>query len=100
MKHIILSADAQWGVFLVPDEVAENLHSYCMEFCTSWLPSSPNAKKYRTKEGLVYTELDFIAYLNTWKFPDQISKRIENLGWMHKQRQVPQEYQQCAQFHF
>lgn len=32
MKEVILSADGDSIVYLVPDEVADNLIEYCMEF--------------------------------------------------------------------
>lgn len=37
MKEIILSADGDSIVYLVPDAVADNLEKYCLEFCEVWL---------------------------------------------------------------
>lgn len=48
MKRILLSADGEISVFNVPDEVADNLEQYCLEFCRDWLYKSPDAKKYRS----------------------------------------------------
>ncbi len=32
MKNVLLSADSEISVFNVPDEVADNLEKYCLEF--------------------------------------------------------------------
>lgn len=32
MRNILLSADNEISVFSVPDEVADNLEEYCLEF--------------------------------------------------------------------
>ncbi len=37
MKEVILSADGDSIVYLVPDAVADNLEDYCLEFCSNWL---------------------------------------------------------------
>ena len=62
-----LSADGEISVFSVPDEVADHLEKYCLEFCCHWLYESPDAEKYRVKMGnmigVCYTEKDFIEYL-------------------------------------
>ena len=36
MKSILLSADNEISVFSVPNEVADNLEQYCLEFCCNW----------------------------------------------------------------
>lgn len=51
MKYIILSADGGSILYSVPDPVAENLKSYCLEFCINWLKSSKGAEKYRIGGG-------------------------------------------------
>ena len=33
MKNVLLSADGDISVFSVPDEVADHLEKYCLEFC-------------------------------------------------------------------
>ena len=45
MKYVLLSADSETSVYLVPDEVASNLRKYCIYFCDTWLKQSPNAKR-------------------------------------------------------
>ena len=65
MKHIIISADGDSMVYLVPDEVADQLDKYCLSFCDTWLHTSPDAEPYRTGSIVSYDEKDFIKYLNT-----------------------------------
>ena len=43
---------------------------------------------------------DFIEYLNKWLFPNQISKFVENIGWISKNSQIPQKYKDCPMFNF
>ena len=59
MKEIILSADGDSVLYLVPDAVAENLEEYCLKFCSDWLWNSPEAEKYRVGNAVCYTEADF-----------------------------------------
>ena len=80
MKEVILSADGDCCIYCVPDVVAENLKKYCVNFCDKWLWSSPYAKKYHTKEGVCYTEEDFIEYLNKYIFPNEQSYLVKVLG--------------------
>ena len=100
MKEIILSADGDSIIYLVPDDVAENLKEYCLEFCSDWLWNSPDAKKYRVDNGVCYTVADFIDYLNTYIFPDYKSKMIKNLGWTDLGENLPEEYKDYPYFNF
>lgn len=100
MKNVILSADGDSIVYSVPDQVADNLNNYCIQFCDSWLRTSPNAKKYRAKGVICYSESDFIEYLNTWIFPDVPSKFIKNIGWINSIDSLPKEYRNCPLFNF
>lgn len=95
MKEIILSADGDFNVYLVPDEVACDLEKYCMEFCGDWIWNSPDAKHLRKPEGACYTEEDFIEYLNKYIFLSQESIFVKNLGC-----RIPFEYQKHPQFNF
>ena len=81
MKKVILSADGDSIIYLVPDIVADNLEKYCIEFCDDWLWHSPQAAKYRMGAGVCYSEADFIDYLNKYKFPNEKSETVKNLGW-------------------
>lgn len=100
MKYILLSADSDTSVYLVPDEVADNLRKYCIDFCDKWLHQSPYAKKYRIGGGVCYTEEDFIEYLNTWIFPDKPSVLIETIGWINSKADIPEKYKEYERFNF
>ena len=100
MKEVILSADGDSVVYLVPDPVAEDLDEYCMEFCTRWMQTSPHAARYRTTHGFCYNEGDFVGYLNEFVFPQEKSVFVKNLGWIGHERELPEEYQNCPRFNF
>ncbi len=100
MKNVVLSADSERIVYSVPNEVADNLEQYCLEFCNKWLFTSPSAEKYRINGGVCYNESDFIEYLNTWIFPNQQSIFIKNLGWIEFDKSLPKEYKDCPEFNF
>ena len=101
MKKVILSADSDRYIYLVPDQVADNLSEYCLYFCNDWLRNSPDAKKYHKRhetEGFdyyEYTEADFIDYLNNFVFPEEQSKVVENLGF-----HIPDKYIDLPEFNF
>ena len=94
MKSVLLSADSEINVFSVPDEVADNLEKYCLEFC-HWLHESPDAAKYRVKLGSVvgacYSEKDFIDYLNKY-ICDEQSVLIAILTDVFGEDSLPKEY--------
>ena len=100
MKKVILSADGDSVIYSVPDEVADNLKKFCMEFCGKCLYTSPNVKKYRTEQGVCFNEADFIEYLNKYIFPDQISTLVKNLGWTELGANLPEEYRGYPYFNF
>lgn len=100
MKEVILSADGDSILYLVPDVVAENLEEYCLEFCSNWLRNSPDAEKYRKGGFLCYSESDFIDYLNNHIFPDCESKMIKNLGWTDFGENLPVEYKEHPYYNF
>ncbi len=100
MKEVILSADGDSVLYLVPDDVAENLEEYCLKFCSDWLWNSPDAEKYRVGTGVCYTEADFIAYLNAYVFPECESKMIKNLGWTDLGMNLPEEYRNHPCYNF
>ena len=100
MKKVILSADGNSIVYLVPDDVADNLEEYCLEFCSNWLRYSPDAEKYRKDGILCYTERDFIDYLNAYVFPECESKIVENLGWTNLGDNLPERYKNYPYFNF
>ncbi len=100
MKYVLISADNSPSVYFVPDVVADNLRSYCIEFCDKWLHDSPYAEKYRTNGGVCYDETDFIEYLNTWIFPNEKSVLIEKLDWVQSKRKIPKKYRKYEWFNF
>lgn len=100
MKEIIISADGDSMVYLVPDEVADNLRKYCIFFCEKWMKTSPNDKKYKINGVWCFTELDFIDYLNEFAFPEQKSVFVKNLGWTDLGENLPAEYKNHPYFNF
>jgi len=96
MKNIVISADGESKVYSVPDEVADNLTKYCIDFI-GWLRDSPDAKNYRIDGLLRYNEDDFIEYLNAWIFPNEKSMFVKNLGWVDL---LPPPYTDCPEFNF
>lgn len=99
MKEVILSADGDSYVYLVPDVVAENLREYCIEF-DNWLSDSPDAKKYRTKRGICFNQEDFIDYLNQYIFPEQQSAFVKNFGETSEGQNLPKKYKSHPYFNF
>ena len=108
MKYVLLSADNCPSVYSVPDIVADNLGTYCDEFCCQWLWESPHAAEYRVVEpedpagwpAVCYCEKDFIKYLNEWIFPEQPSTLIETLDGVETNTDVPEKYKGCEWFNF
>ena len=100
MREVILSADGDSIVYLVPKEVAIDLSKYCIEFCDKWMKTSPKAKKYKRKGGYCYNEADFIVYLNQYIFPEKKSRFVKNLGWTDLGKHLPMEYQGHPYFNF
>lgn len=103
MKNVLLSADSEISVFSVPDEVADNLEEYCLEFSGRWLHEGPDAAKYRVKLGSVagvcYTEKDFIKYLNQY-ICDEQSVLIATLTDVFGEDALPEEYTGLPYFNF
>ena len=100
MKEVIISADGDSIVYLVPNEVAANLRKYCIDFCDKWMKTSPHAKKYRINGGYCYNEADFIEYLNNYVFPEKKSVFVKNLGWTNLGNNLPAEYKNHPYFNF
>lgn len=102
MKEVILSNDSKANIYLVPDDVAENLDKYCCDFAVNWLWKSPHAAKYRKeKRGqtvAVYAASDFIDYLNEWVFPNQQSFLVKELGCNFYE--IPEEYKDYPHYNF
>jgi len=99
LKYVLLSADNCPSVYSVPEAVADNLKSYCLEF-EYWLQESPHAAAYRRGGGVCFNEEDFVKYLNEWIFQEQPSLLIETLDWIDSDADVPQKYKDCKRFNF
>lgn len=103
MKNVLLSADSEISVYTVPDEVADNLAKYCLEFCGDWLHNSPEAARYRVKigntTGVCYTEKDFIDYLNNYVCSER-STLIKTLDGVYDCDELPEEYAGLPYFNF
>ena len=102
MREVILSSDGEAMLCLVPDAVAENLEDYCRAFAENWLWRSPHARKYhrvlRGVDGVVFTEADFIDYLNRWAFPGELSRIVRGLGCPFYD--IPEDYRSLPHFNF
>ena len=102
MKEVILSADDKAKIYSVPNDVAQNLEAYCLEFCTNWIWKNPKGAKllkiHKGQKVAVYNTTDFIEYLNDWIFPNQHSELIEELEFYNYE--LPEEYKEYPQFNF
>ena len=102
MREILLSADGDISLYLVPDEAAENLREYCLEFC-EWLHKSPDAKQFYFKTGkksyVYYPEEAFIEYLNKYVF-DERSRYIKTLKRIRSDYSLPKKYKDLPYFNF
>ena len=102
MKHLILSADGDRMVYLVPDDVADHTGKYVRLFY-SWMKVSRQAKHLRRKMGAqigyCFNEQDFVDWLNHHKFRDTPCVFVKNLGFINPLR-FPDEYKDCPWFNF
>ena len=80
MKKVLLGETYSCNVYLVPNEVADNLGDYCMEY-EKWVwGTSPEAEKLRKKHRPCPNDEEFVkVYLNKVKFPQYESKLVEEL---------------------
>lgn len=103
MKNVLLSADNEISVFAVPNDVADHLEQYCMEFCGNWLHKSPDAAKYRRNMSnttvVCYTEKDFIHYLNRYIFEEQ-AYLVAAFPNCYAKEELPEEYAGLPYFNF
>lgn len=102
MKEILLSADSKMAIYLVPDDVANHLEKYCLEFACNWIWKNPNGTKLLKKINgqmiAYYDANDFIDYLNEWIFPTQTSTLVKQLDF--DDYEIPQEYKEYPKFNF
>lgn len=86
MKEVILSHDSEAKIYLVPDEISDNLDTYCWDFAENWLWQSLYAKNYHKIvnriDCVIFRAPDFIDYLSKWIFPNQLSTLIKRFGML------------------
>ena len=90
-KYVLLSADAEPTVYLVPDVVADNLTSYCKEF-RRWI---------ERKQISMWNEEDFIDYINR-RFPQFPCEYVETFGdeFWENDWEIPEKYKGCSWYNF
>lgn len=102
MKNVLLSADGEISVFSVPDDVADNLERYCLEFC-DWVHSNAAAEKYLVKtEGIAcvcFDENTFIDYLNEYVCEER-STLVATFSGVYDECDLPEEYVGLPYFNF
>ena len=102
MKHLILSADGDRLVYLVPDDVADHPGKY-VDLFYHWMKESKQAKHLRRRMGAqigyCFNEQDFVDWLNHRKFRDTPCVFVANLGLINP-RDFPEEYRNCPWFNF
>lgn len=90
-------------IYSVPDQVADQLEKYCLDFATNWVWHGPENKRFLKDFGdgplvAVYGAPDFIDYLNRWAFPAEPSAIVKALGCYDYE--IPEEYSSYPKFNF
>ena len=103
MKKVLLSHDGKMKMYLVPDEVADNLKEYCIYFGFDWLMNDSNAQKLRFTTpsgeiGYMFGAQDFIDYLNDFIFPNQKSTLVGEMDFYDYE--IPEKYKDIPWFNF
>lgn len=98
MKNVVLSADGERSIYLVPDEAADNLDEISFKPFYGWLENDPSAEKYRTGQGYCFDETAFIEYL-AQRFPDTPPRFVEALG-IDFGAPLPERYKDCPALNF
>ena len=103
MKKVLLSHDGKMKMYLVPDDVADNLKKYCMDFSWDWILNDPNAQKLRVSMpngeiGYIFGAQDFIDYLNDFIFPNKKSTLVGEMDFYDYE--IPEEYNDIPWFNF
>ena len=103
MKKVLLSHDGKMKMYLVTDDVADNLQKYCMDFGFDWLLNDPNAQKLRVATpsgeiGYMFGAQDFIDYLNDFIFPSQKFTLATEMDFYDYE--IPEEYKDIPWFNF
>jgi len=103
LKEVILSHDSEAKIYIVPDEVADNLDQYCWDFAANWVWNGPENRRFLIdcgdgRLGALFGAPDFIEYLNRWVFPEQQSRLIRGLGCYNYE--IPEEYKDYPMYNF
>lgn len=103
MKEVVLSADGDLSLYLVPAEVADNLVTVANEFAYNYVWHGEKSGKFLKlcgeQYGAVFDETDFIEYLNTVLYPDKLSKKIKTFQAADDE-DVPEEYRKYPYYNF
>ena len=103
MAEVILSADDEAKLCLVPAEVAADLDRYCWDFAASWVWHGPDNGRFLHKlpggqYGAIFGVIEFIDYLNKWAFPNLKSRVVRGLGCYGYE--LPEEYSDHPRYNF
>ncbi len=94
---MIVSADNELKVYLVPDFVADSFNRLCADYSRNWEKNQP----HRHDEGKGgFDEKSFIDYLNENVCGDEKCVLIETLGWDYNRKKWPEKYRKCLHYNF
>lgn len=93
MKHVILGANNELKVFLVPDLIAGSFDRLCAEFHRNWT-------KLQVRPRDWFNEEDFVEYLNARVCGEEKCRFVENIGWDFDRKKRPEEYRECPHYNF
>ena len=103
MKEVVLSADGDLSLYLVPADVADNLAAVANEFAFNYVWHGEKSGKFLKlcgeQYGAVFDETDFIEYLNTVLYPDKPSKKLKTFKAADDE-DVPEEYRKYPYYNF
>ena len=103
MKEVVLSADGDLSLYLVPADVADNLATVANEFASGYVWHGEKSGKFLKlcgeQYGAVFDETDFIEYLNTVLYPDKPSKKLKTFKAADDE-DVPEEYRKYPYYNF
>ncbi len=95
---MILSADNELKVYLVPDFVEESFDRLCTAFHRN--PPKKLLKEIRGTTVYCFDETDFIRYLNESVCGDEKCVYVETLGWDYDRKKWPEKYRKCRHYNF
>ena len=103
MKEVVLSADGDLSLYLVPADVADNLATVANEFAFNYVWHGEKSGKFLQlcgeQYGAVFDETDFIEYLNTVLYPDKLSRKIKTFQAADDE-DLPKEYRKYPYYNF